>query len=561
MSEPTEASYAGMKWWGWGDSTKYFSLDGRPRFVSYLGDRLKTSVDREHRPVDIKDITIAPPEIPPQVLNKLAVLLGEEVVSTEARTRIGHAMGKGYRDLVRVRKGQVASVPDAVIWPASERDIEVVLSWAQDHEIAVVPFGGGSSVVGGVEAKRGATHKGVVSLDMARMNRICTVDTVSRIARIQAGTPGPVLERALNERGFSLGHFPQSFEYSTLGGWVATRSAGQLSSLYGKIEHMVTSVAMVTPRGRIETLQTPARAVGPDVTQLVVGSEGTLGVITEVSAKIHPLPEEQKYAGFFFKDFLSGIDASRAIIQEGLTPAVLRLSDAEETQFGLLLKPKATHASKELAQLGGIWALDKLGYRSERRCLMILGFEGRKGPTDSAARFARRICKEYGAIYLGESPGKMWHADRFEHPYLRDTLLDRGIMIDTLETSTDWHNVIPLYYAVSRALKEAIRATGVSEIVMCHLSHVYPSGSSLYFIFLGKQVIGGELEQWYHIKKAASDCILEHGGTISHHHGVGMDHAAWANREHGELGIELLKGLKHSVDPGGIMNPGKLICD
>lgn len=549
------------KWWGWGDSGKYFSLRDRPRFVSFLQERLKTSLEREHRPVGIEEICLPLPGLPAEVLSRIVSMVGEGHVSTDRSVRIRHAMGKSYRDLVRVRKGCVASPPDAVLWPGTDKEVEAVLAWAQDHEIAVVPFGGGSSVVGGVESQKGPAHRGIVSLDMARMGRVLGIDTLSRTARMQAGITGPALEKALNEKGYGLGHFPQSFEYSTLGGWVATRSAGQLSSLYGKIEDMVTSVSMVTPSGRLETLEIPARAVGPDLTQLVVGSEGTLGVITDVTVRIHPLPEEQRYMGFFFKDFISGVDASRTVVQEGLTPAVLRLSDAEETQFGLALKPRAAHMGKEAVQLGGIWALDKLGYRSERRCLMILGFEGRKGRAETDAREARKICKDYGAIYLGESPGRMWHAERFEHPYLRDTLLDRAIMIDTLETSTDWHNVVPLYLAVSSALRDAIRTTGVSEIVMCHLSHVYPTGSSLYFIFLGAQVMGEELEQWYTIKQAASECILSHGGTISHHHGVGTDHAPWARKEHGPLGIGLLKGLKRSVDPAGVMNPGKLIMD
>jgi len=317
---------------------------------------------------------------------------------------------------------------------------------------------------------------------------------------------------------------------------------------------------MVHPGGILETLPVPARAAGPDWNQIVAGSEGILGVISEVSLNIRPVPVRKRFGGFFFRDFDKGADACRAFLQSGLVPAILRVSDAEETQFGMILRPRSENWKKQAVEHTGVWALEKMGYRPGGRCLMILGFEGDSESTDLNWKKARKICSDHGGFHLGSKPGLLWYRDRFEHPYLRDTLLDKGILIDTLETSTTWENLLPLYHAIRQSLEDSIRATGVRGIVMAHLSHCYPSGSSLYFIFLARQIEGGEQEQWWAIKQAASDCILANRGTISHHHGIGIDHARWAEREHGPSAMRGLSSLKNSLDPSGILNPGKILA-
>ena len=548
-----------MKWWGWGDRAKRFQIEGHPDLAEFLKTRLETTLEQEFPPVSLESILLAPSRLDRAQVDGLERILGESGISRDKLSRLEHAMGKSYRDVVRSRKGEVSCPPDAVLYPSGEEEIGKILEWASEHEVAVVPFGGGTSVVGGVEALGAEHHRAVISLDLCRLSRILHVDERSRTVRAQAGIRGPSLEEGLSGRGFTLGHFPQSFEYSTLGGWVATRSAGQQSTLYGKIEHMVQSLRMIHPGGTLETLSVPARAAGPDWNQIVTGSEGILGVITEVTLKLWPAPVRRRIGAFFFRDFREGAEASRKFLQNGLVPATLRVSDPEETQFGMILRPRSEDWKKQAFEHTGVWALEKMGYRQGKRCLMILGFEGDPESTDSDWKHARRICSDHGGFYLGRKPGMMWYRDRFEHPYLRDTLMDKGVLIDTVETSTTWENLVPLYEALQKILVESIRQTGVQGIVMAHLSHCYPSGSSLYFIFLAKQVQGEEMEQWWAIKKAASECILAHHGTISHHHGIGIDHARWAEKEHGPSAMKGLKGLKNSLDPKGIMNPGKIL--
>ncbi|MEW6442692.1 MAG: FAD-binding oxidoreductase [bacterium] len=550
---------AAVKWWGWGARDKGFRLEDHPGLVAYLKARLETGLQEESLPVSIDRISMPPARLDRHLLEGLRKIVGDSGWGADKLQRLVHSMGKSYRDTVRIRRGEVPLAPDAVVYPGSEEEVRRVLEWAGEHEIAVVPFGGGTSVVGGVEALGGPRHRGVVSLDARRLCRILAVDELSRTATIQAGILGPSLEEGLNRKGLTLGHFPQSFQYSTLGGWIATRSAGQQSTLYGKIEDLVLSLRMIHPGGVLDTLKVPARAAGPDWNQVVTGSEGIFGVISEATVRIRPVPVRKRYGGFFFRDFPKGVEACREFLQSGLVPATVRLSDAQETEFGMNLRPRSGNWKKQVVEHSGVWALEKLGYRPGRRCLMIVGFEGDEAATESAWKRARKICDDFGGFSLGGGPGRMWYQDRFEHPYLRDTLLDKRVLIDTLETAATWTNVTPLYEAVRQKLEEAIRGTGVPGIVMAHLSHCYATGSSLYFIFLARQTPGQELEQWWAIKEAASDCLLSHGGTISHHHGVGIDHARWAQQEHGPSAMRGLSGLKLSLDPGGIMNPGKIL--
>ncbi len=559
VSRKNEEMGTSMKWWGWGDPAKSFCLEGRDGFVEFLKDRLEAPMDPACRPVSLERVRLGPCRLGGAELDRLERRIGPDRILRGFSARLGHAAGKSYRDLVRMRQGDAGSAPDAVVYPSTEEDVCAVLEWASEMDVAVVPFGGGTSVVGGVEALAREDQKGIVSLDLGRLNRVVHLDRLSRVVLVQAGIRGPDLERALNREGFTLGHFPQSFEYSTAGGWVATRSAGQQSTLYGKIENMVLSLRMVHPGGILETLAVPARASGPDWNQIVAGSEGILGVISQIAFKIHPMPSERRCGAFFFRGFEKGVEACREMLQCGLAPAVLRLSDGVETDFGTRLRPKAAGRGKRAVEGAGLWVIERMGYRREGRSLLILGFEGVRGAVEGPWKWAKEVCSDHGGFFLGSGPGELWYRERFEHPYLRDVLLDRGVLIDTLETSATWEHLLPLYEAVRQSLESSIAQTGVRGLVMAHLSHCYPCGSSLYFIFLARQAAGAELDQWWAIKKAASDCILEHGGTISHHHGVGLDHAPWAEREHGASAMAGLRGLKSRLDPRGILNPGKVL--
>jgi alkyldihydroxyacetonephosphate synthase len=471
---------------------------------------------------------------------------GKNAVLTDDEARVRHAAGRSYPDLVRLRTGKLDSAPDAVIVAADRERVEKVLKACARAGVAVVPFGGGSSVVGGLDALSDG-HKAVVSLDLSRLRSV-KVDPVSRTARLGPGLRGPEAEEELGKRGMTLGHFPQSFEQATIGGFAATRSAGQASAGYGRFDELVTSVELTTPGGTLRTLETPHTAAGPALRQLVLGSEGTLGVITEVTCRVRPVPEERIYEGWVARDFAAGMEIMRDLAQNHEAPDVLRLSDEEETRIAML---SGGEGIKQRAA-GAYLALRRRG----KGCLIICGWEGEAESARRRRSLAHRRLRAGGAVSLGGAAGRSWEKGRYDGPYLRDELLGLGVFVETLETSHTWSKLPKLYDAVRGALK---RALGPKSIVFCHVSHVYPDGASLYFTFLARAKPGAEIEQWRGAKTAACEAIVATGGTITHHHAVGRDHAPYMRAEVGELGIEALRAVKERLDPAGIMNPGKLL--
>jgi alkyldihydroxyacetonephosphate synthase len=461
---------------------------------------------------------------------------------TEHMTRLLRAAGKSYPDLVRMRLGQVEHAPDAVIAPGSIDELRAVLRAG----VAVVPFGGGTSVVGGVEALRGS-HPAVVSLDLGALDRLVSLDERSHIAVFEPGVQLPAAEGALNARGYTLGHFPQSYEYATVGGCVATRSSGQASTGYGRIDAMVLGLQAICPAGDVDLPAVPGTAAGPDLRDVFVGSEGTLGVLTKIALRVRPLPAERRYEGFMFASFEQGCEALRALEQEGAAPHVARLSDEPETEVTFALAGR----DGVLADLAGRY-LRARGV--EGGCLAICGWEGTLDHVESERAASMSVLRRHGAVSLGRSPGRAWSRGRFDGPYLRDDLLDRGVMAETLETATTWTNL----HALHRAVGDALRAH--APVVMCHVSHLYETGASLYFTFIARQRDGAEIEQWREIKAAACDAIVAAGGTITHHHGVGRDHAPWLRHEISDTGLSALRALKSELDPDGVMNPGKLLA-
>ena len=443
--------------------------------------------------------------------------------------------------------------------PRGEAEVLSVLSFASENAIAIVPYGGGTSVVGGVSASA-APFRSVITLDITGMDRVGDIDTVAGTATAEAGIYGVALEKALHAKGMTLGHYPQSFEFSTLGGWISHRGAGQQSHRYGRAEDWLIAARLATPKGVFATEGFPASAAGPRLTDLVIGAEGVFGVVTEATMRLRPLPEMSDYRGYLFRDFASGVTAMRQAAQEELPAAMLRLSDVEETRF--------YRAFGNAGKAPGF--ADKLAatYLNARKfaantTAMIAGFEGSVGEVSSARKRFGMIAKKLGAISIGSGPGRRWYEGRFHGPYLRDPLMDRGVGVDTLETATSWSKLDALYGAVRSALETSIRETAPTPaargIVMCHISHIYPGGASLYFTYIFPRALDREIAQWQAIKKTASDAIAANGGTISHHHGVGEDHLPWIAQEKGELGMEVLRAIKRTLDPNGILNPGKLI--
>ena len=471
-------------------------------------------------------------------------------VVTDRECRILHSAGKGYPDLIRMRSGEIGNTTDAVVFPRSHDQGVELLKVCSDRQIAVIPFGGGTSVVGGVEPiKEG--FKAALTLDLSQMNKIGRVNSESLYAQLGPGMTGPEVESSLKGHGMTLGHFPQSYEYATLGGWVATRSAGQASTGYGSIAKLALGARVATPTGNLDLPVFPGTAAGPQLRELIIGSEGVLGVITDTTMRIHRAPEKQRYEAWMFKSFSEGADVLRRLVQEGTAPDVVRLSDESESEVTLLMA--GSGAVKKIAD-------SYIGLRKFKGgCLAIFGYEGKPTQVHARRKTATKIIRSSRALYLGTTPGKSWLKHRFDGPYLRDELLDASIFVETLETATTWSNVLDLYRSVKDSISRSLGERGNSSLVMCHISHLYPIGASLYFTFMCAQESGREIEQWRAVKEAATDAILEEGGTITHHHAVGRDHRPWIVREIGEKGVELLVAAKQTLDPVGIMNPGKLI--
>jgi len=502
----------------------------------------------------LEETTLPASRASAELVAALAAATNASRVLTTAAERAFHAYGRSYYDLLRLRSGALAAAPDVVVYPESRDEVLAVLKIAEEARFAVVPFGGGSSVVGGVEAIGGPSHAGVVTLDTTRMARVLDVDGVSRTATIEAGIYGPALEEQLSSRGFVLGHFPQSFEHSTLGGWIAARGAGQLSNRYGTVDKLLVAATVATPRGLFETTPLPASAAGPNLNQLVCGSEGTVGVITDATVKLHPLPEARKLFAFLFKSFDEGLGAVRALVQEETGAAMMRLSDTDETRFfGAFRGVIEPSRVNEFAE----GALGLVGY--DTKSVLMVCVEGDRDEVAHKVKRIRAIARGRGGLYVGEGPGKSWWKRRFEMPYLRDPMLDHGVGVDTLETATEWSNVPKLYEAVRVAIRGTLEGEGRRAIVMAHVSHSYLDGASLYFTFIFLRDLPRQIEQWKAVKSAASQAIVQNGGTISHHHGVGTDHAPYLETEKGALGLDVLAYVRKALDPRGTMNPGKLL--
>lgn len=537
-----------MRWWGWGTD----GHDGpvKPGAKAMLTDICGWPGGVHRPPVALDAVQLPIADLPADTQARFEELLGAEYVRGDHATRVSHAAGRSYPDLLRLRSGEVPFAPDVVLYPASAEEVDQLLAICQEERIAVVPFGGGTSVVAGIDAFRPG-FRSCVCISLARLDQIVSIDEESLTVRVQAGVFGPDLEKQLQAKGFTLGHFPQSFEFSTVGGWVATRSAGQQSTGYGRIDENVFGLRCSTPSGPIDLRSTPATAAGPNPRQLLVGSEGTLGIITEATLRIKRQPESTAWDAWFFPDFHSGAAALRLMEQGGLRPDIARLSDVNETAFGL------SQLGSELQRKGLTAYLRARGVKTP--CLMVLRYDGRPSDTKSRKSAGRAIAKKHKGISIGSTPATMWEKHRFSTPYLRDQLLTEGVLVETMETSTPWSNVEALHDKIRGDIEKALRDRGTPGLVLCHISHLYTAGSSLYYTVFAQQQDGQEMEQWKALKTAASNAMVGHGGTITHHHAAGADHAPWLAQETGELWVRMLRAAKAEIDPAGIMNPGKLM--
>jgi alkyldihydroxyacetonephosphate synthase len=526
-----------MRWWGWGEDAR---ATGAPEdvlawFATELG-----GLDAPGGPVALEDVRIDPPRLPATVRDRFA-----DILRDDRAARVLHARGKSYPDLVRQRDGDCAGAPDAVLAARDHDEVRAVLEACAAAGVAVVPFGGGTSVVGGLEPVRGALSA-LVSLDLGGLDALESLDERSQLVVVGGGIRAAELDARLAERGFTVGHTPQSYEYVSIGGCVATRSAGQASTGYGRIDELVVGARLAAPAGDLDLRAQPASAAGPELRRLVIGSEGVLGPITRVALRVRPIPELSRHEGWAFPGFGAGAEALRRLEQNGVAPDVARLSDEVETRMGL-----------GLAGLRAVRAGALRGYMRARGVasgsVAIVGWGGAEDAVRARREAAVEVLRTAGGVALGQSAGRAWVRTRFSGPYLRDDLMDRGVLVDTVETAATWSQLFTLYRAVGDALREH------APLVACHISHLYPTGASLYFTFMARVARGEELSRWAAAKQAASEAIVAAGGTITHHHAVGRDHAPYLGAEVGDTGLAALRALKSELDPAGIMNPGKLL--
>lgn len=530
------------RWNGWGDDATSMSLGEGARAM--LAERLGPGLPGQDA---VRHELLA--RIPPSRLPD------HPLISREPSERLTMAMGESYADWIRKRFGALPPVPDGVAYPESGEEVRQLLDLAHAQRWMVIPFAGGTSVAGHLDCP--ISQQPILSVNLTRMNRLLHLDTASQLATFGAGTPGPLVEAQLRAQGYTLGHFPQSFEYSTVGGWVVTRSSGQQSLRYGRIEQLFAGGRMEAPVGPLVLPTIPAASAGPDLRELVMGSEGRFGILTEATVRVTPLPEHESFHAIFLPDWDHAEAAVRALVQRKLPLSMLRLSNGIETETNLAIAGHERLVGAMETYLG--WRGCGTG-----KCMLMLGVSADPRTARHALREARRLLAQHGAVYIGTAMGSKWATNRFKGPYLRNNLWELGYAADTIETAVDWPQVKPLMLAMEQAARDVFEGYGERVHAFTHLSHLYPQGSSIYSQYVWPIAPGGfvpNFERWQKFKAGVAQAIAAHGGTVSHQHGVGRDHAKHLVDEKGPLGMASLAGLCRHFDPHGIMNPGKLLQD
>ncbi len=520
-----------LKHWGWGFEDEQLSPEQTRAAAGAIIARLGFGSAKPELPVSLEAVSLPPPRLtaPPELA---------PICATDRYERCLHAYGRSYADIVRAFRGQFDHAPDVVARPRDEAELEAVLDWALGVGAAVVPFGGGTSVVGGVEPRAESEQSGVVTIDLKALDRVLEVDTDSLAARIQAGATGPSLEQQLGERGLTLRHFPQSFQFSTLGGWIATRAGGHFATLYTHIDDLVESVRALTPIGWWESRRLPGSGAGISPDRLLLGSEGTLGIITEAWVRVRKRPAWRASAAVRFSDFGAGTEAVRALSQSGLFPSNCRLIDAREAHL--------------------------TGAGDGSAALLVLGFESSSREVEPLLELALECCGDHGGQWDREHAGSdressQWREAFLRAPYLRDTFIAIGVLSETFETAITWDRFAAFNEAVLEGTRASVREVCGAGLVTCRFTHVYPDGPAPYYTILAPARRGEELEQWAQIKRAAADAVLACGGTITHHHAVGRDHRRWYDRQRPAPFAEAISAAKATLDPTGALNPGVLI--
>ncbi len=531
------------RWNGWGDDQ--FSLELPPEGHRFLEARIGPGTPLPDARLEAVCEQVPESRLPadPEV---------DDLIDRSPECRVRHARGQSLPDWLALRSGDIGAYPDGVARPETSEDVQKLLAYARQHTVTVIPYGGGTSVAGHINPI--GDQGPVLTVDMGAMNRLMDLDTESQIATFGAGTPGPLVESQLRAHGYTMGHFPQSFELSTVGGWVASRSSGQQSLRYGRIEQLFAGGRIETLQGTLTLPTFPASSAGPDIREIILGSEGRLGIITEVKVRVSKLPEQESFHVVFFPDWRSARDACRALVQDRVPLSMLRLSNAVETETQLAL---AGHPGL-IALMERFLALRGAG---ESKCMMTFGVTGTASQCRSTLRQARKLCRRHHGVYTGTRMGQKWAEKRFTMPYLREALWQMGYAVDTLETATDWSNVDNLVARIESNLRECLNADGERVHVFTHLSHFYGQGCSIYttYVFRAASSYPETLARWRTLKTTTSELIVQNGGTISHQHGVGKDHAPFLPVEKGQLGMSAIRALCQHFDGDALLNPGTLV--
>lgn len=551
---------AAMKWSGWGEEGIEFSHQDKPDLAPFIAQAIGVDVDTKvAAPLRFKELQIPEPRLQDALRESLEDALTSEFLSIDPLDRVVHARGKSLRDLIWQRRGELPRIPDVIVRPGGEEEVAAILQAAMRADAVVIPFGGGSSISGSLQAPAGETRT-VVSVDLERMDKVLEIDSGSRLARVQAGVFGPHLEEQLGALGYTFGHFPDSFMHSTLGGWIATRSSGMQSDRYGDISDMTKGLRVVTPSGTLVTRPVPSTSTGPSIREIVLGSEGRLGIITEATVHVRRIPEQRTIIGYLFPTFADGLAAMQDLAASECSVSVTRVSDAHETQFSFAMRVRPTLLDKLQSRALRIFLRRRLGFDLNQMSLSFIGYEGSSRHVAEQRKAVAKLTKRHGGLCIGSGPGALYDQKKFDIPYIRDFLLDRGAAGDVSETSTTWSRLIPLYDAVNSAANAAFAQLAVQGYVMCHLSHSYHAGACLYFTFAFRATSESDMVAEYEVVKSAiQQAFVDNGATLSHHHAVGTEHAQWLEQDISAPGVAILEALFDGTDPGKHLNPGKIV--
>ncbi len=552
------ASVKQQKWWGWGAEGIEFSFADKPKFAPFVMDVIGVDVTKPApRVAALSTYDIPASQLTSGLRAALVDGIGEENVVDDDEYRVIHAFGRGVRDLVRVRRGEFGRLPDVVVYPGSEDDVVTIVAAATAADAVVIPYGGGSNIVGALEAVPTETRQ-VISINMGRMNKVLDIDEASGLARIEAGVLGPDMEIQLNAKGWTLGHFPDSFMWSTLGGWIATRSSGMQSDKYGDIADITRGLRMVMD-GQVLVLRAlPSSSSGPSVREMVLGSEGRLGIITEATVNVHRLPPVREIQAYFFPTYDAGLEAMTELAASDAAPSITRIMDAAETAFSMANGKKSSRVS-HLMNRAVQEIMTRKGWDLEKIALGFIGYEGTPVHVRYEKGLVGKIISRNGGMSVGKGPGALYDQKKYDIPYIRDFLLDRGIPADVSETATPWRLLKTMHDKTVAAAYKAMEEAGVQGFVMCHLSHSYHSGACQYFTFAINDSTEHNMESYDRVKRAIQQSFMDNGGTVSHHHGVGEEHSPWLDQDISPAGVFIQRKLFEGVDPDQRFNPGKII--